>query len=90
MRANFQLQGVTSEKEWEFALEPQLDVEYAERSGTFRDLHPEWCRKPTPLAELEVRMATVNERLVAASHTEMVGDELLGGRLYTGPMYEKV
>ena len=43
MRANFQLQGVTSEKEWEFALEPQLDVKYAERSGTFRELHFTVC-----------------------------------------------
>jgi len=81
---------VTSEKEWEFAVEPQLDVKYAERSG-FRHLHPDWCRKPAPLAEeLEVRMSAVNERLVAAGHTKMVVNELIGGRLYTGPMYEKV
>ena len=71
-------------------MEPQLDVKYAERSG-FRHLHPDWCRKPAPLAEeLEVRMSAVNERLVAAGHTKMVVNELIGGRLYTGPMYEKV
>ena len=71
-------------------MEPQLDVKYVERSGDFRDLHPDWCRKLAPLAELEVKMSAVNESLVAAGHTEMVVDELIGGRLYTGPMYEKV
>ena len=90
MRTNFQRQGVTSEKEWEFVVAPQLDVKYVERSGDFRELHPDWCHKLVPPAELEVRMSAVNERLVAAGHTEMVVDELIGGRLYTGPMYEKV
>ena len=38
------------------------------------------------MSEME---AKANEKLRAAGHSEMIREELVGGRLYTGPMYEK-
>ena len=85
------MQGVTSEKELEFVVEPIVEEgRYAERGGGFRDNHPEWCRKPIPLSEFEAKMAEMNQKLTANEHTKMVIEELIGGRLYTGPMYEKL
>jgi hypothetical protein len=47
------MEGVTSLLEWEFVVSPQSAQEYTERGGTFREEHPEWCRKPIKFKELD-------------------------------------
>ena len=78
------MEGVTSEKEWEFVTTPQENYDYSERGGRFREEHPTWCRKPLPLDNFEERMRELNKKLDANGHTQMVVEELVGGRLYTG------
>ena len=78
------MEGVTSEKEWEFVTNPQEKFQYSERGGQFRDEHPTWCRRPLPLHDFEERMRGLNKKLDANGHTQMVVEELVGGRLYTG------
>ena len=46
-------------------------------------------RIPEPLSIYEERMHAKNEELAAANHTRMVIEEVVAGRLYTGPMFEK-
>ena len=57
---------------------------YAERDG-LRETNPEWCRRATPLGAL---METMEERcnrlLRKDNHSELIMEELVGGRLYTG------
>jgi hypothetical protein len=48
-----------------------------------------WRRTPRPLEEFRKHMAQHNERLVAADHTELQMLEVVGARLYTGPLYIK-
>ena len=91
----------TSQIEWEFAVHPQARSHFLEEGGLeakeewperkgFRDSHPEWCRTPKPLDELlELLEVKANARLRAEGHAEVIKEELLGGRLYTGPMYQK-
>jgi hypothetical protein len=76
----------TSEVEWQFVCLPEARDAYPERQG-FREHHSQWCRSPKPLAELmELMESHANERLRAGGHSEMILEELVGGRLYTGPM----
>lgn len=80
------MDGATSAMEWEFVLSPNvksLDL-YVERGGDFRTAHPEWCRKPYPLAKFERRMKRLNDKLKAIGHVPMQIEEVVGGRLYTG------
>ena len=87
--------GVTTDSitEWEFAYKPTRKFgQYPERKG-FEEEHPEWRRHPKPLAEfleegglLEVE---ANAKLRAEGHAEVILEEVLAGRLYTGPMYQK-
>ena len=81
--------GTTSAREWEFVHDPDTtagpDV-YSERGGDFRQMHPEWCRKPTALAVFEEKMRMKNEELERAGQTPLILEELIAGRLYTGPM----
>ena len=66
------------------------DGRYAERGGDFRTAHREWCRKPEPLSVFEKKMADeMNPKLVKAGQAPLTKEELVAGRLYTGPMYEK-
>ena len=91
----------TSQIEWEFATRPSarsyflqeggLEAEegWPERKG-FKEQHAEWCRQPKSLDELmELLELRANARLRAEGHAEVIREELLGGRLYTGPMYQK-
>ena len=78
------MEGVTSEKEWEFVTNPKEGFEYSERGGRFVDTHPEWRRKPLSLEGFKKKMAQLNTKLDGHAHTRMVVEELLGGRLYTG------
>ena len=75
----------TSHAEWEFVAKPKDGKKYAERE----QLRPDWRRGAMRVDELKRRMAGRNEVLVAAGHTELCVEEVVGGRLYTGPMYEK-
>ena len=56
-----------------------------ERHG-LRERSPKHCRKFVPLKELkELMEADTNRRLVKAEHAPMIEEELIAGRLYTGP-----
>ena len=85
------IQGTTSAREWEFVVSPKTDgaEEYTERGGDFREKNPEWCRKAIPLAFYEEKMRAKNEELKNSGQTELILEELVAGRLYSGPMYEK-
>ena len=62
---------------------------WPEREG-FRTAHPEWCRSHKTLEELtELLEVKANSKLRAHGHAELIKEELIGGRLYTGPMYQK-
>ena len=78
------MEGVLSEQEWEFVLAPSQKKEYAERGGDFRAEHPEWCRQALPLGVFELRMAQVNRKLAAKGLAQLIKEEVVGGRLYTG------
>ena len=84
--------GATSLEEWEFVVNPNPNgTSYVERSDGFDSEHPEWRRAnhAQPLAFYAVRMDAQNARLKSKGHTAMTVEELVGGRLYTGPMFEK-
>jgi hypothetical protein len=80
--------GATSRSEWEFVTAPSDERSYVDRQWS--EEQRDCARAPVPLAQLEVKMAGVNARLRAANHVEMVAEELVGGRMYTGAMYEKL
>jgi hypothetical protein len=66
--------------------EPHKDTAYPEREG-LREQHPEHCRKPKTLELMLQRMEVdCNEKLRAAGHSELIKEELVGGRMYTGPV----
>ena len=83
--------GTTSAREWEFVNDPDLNDQerYAERGGDFREAHPDRCRTPMPLEVYEKKMERLNEQLISEGLAPLILEELIGGRLYTGPMYEK-
>eukprot|EP00966_Prymnesium_polylepis_P205751 4767784-Prymnesium_polylepis.1 len=72
------------------AYEPLSDKQYPERGWGFAEKHPEWCRVNKPITEFEGDMDRINRRLGKEGHALMIIEEMLGGRLYTGPMYHKV
>jgi hypothetical protein len=83
----------TSMEEWEVVTNPVTDKVkkemYPERAG-FREQHREWCRAFRTIDEmLELMEVEVNEKLRKEGHTELIREELIGGRLYTGPLYAK-
>ena len=79
----------TSANEWSVAYAPEPGVVYPEREG-FRENSPQYCRKPKPISSFFVEGGVVetaaNARLRAEGHTEVILEEVLAGRLYTGPM----
>mgnify|MGYP003327693504 CR=1 FL=1 len=72
------------ERDWN-----RVKTAYKERGGGFREEHGEWCRQAIPLSVYEEKMEEVNATLVSKKHTPMVKEELVGGRLYTGPLFVK-
>jgi hypothetical protein len=78
----------TSAIEWEIVVHPNkkhLHM-YPERDG-FRDRNPELCRKYISLEEMKDKMTNdTNKRLIKHDHAPMIEEELIAGRLYTGPM----
>eukprot|EP00325_Prymnesiales_sp_UTEX-LB-985_P002783 CAMPEP_0174705770 /NCGR_PEP_ID=MMETSP1094-20130205/8869_1 /TAXON_ID=156173 /ORGANISM="Chrysochromulina brevifilum, Strain UTEX LB 985" /LENGTH=1050 /DNA_ID=CAMNT_0015903971 /DNA_START=465 /DNA_END=3614 /DNA_ORIENTATION=+ len=83
------MKDVTSKQEWEFVVKPDGSTAYPERGGGFREEHPNWCRKATELNVYAAKMEDMNRKLARRGHTHMIQEELVAGRLYTGPMYEK-
>ena len=80
-----------SRLEWRIVTNPSSAEAntYPERDG-LRERHPEWCRKARSLSEmLEVMEVQCNSKLREEEHSEMIVEELVAGRLYTGPMYMK-
>ena len=83
--------GVTTDSstEWDIVCSPEAGRDYPERQG-YRAHHPAWCRVPQKLAVmLQAMEDKCNARLRPQGHSEMIVEELVGGRLYTGPMYVK-
>ena len=81
----------TSAVEWEFAYLGAMPLtEYPERKN-FREKHPSWCRKPVPIRELMENLLEkeANSKLRAENMAEVILEEFLAGRLYTGPLYFK-
>ena len=79
----------TAETEWAIVVKPNKETDYPERVG-YRERHPGWCRVPSKLDDmLQAMEANCNERLRKDGHSEMIKEELVAGRLYTGPMYVK-
>ena len=86
------MEHTTSRLEYEFVVAPDLPnaaQKYAERGGGFRDRTPHWCRVPLTLDALERRMDEQNALLAAKGHAQLILDECIAGRLYTGACYEK-
>ena len=74
--------------EWEFVTYPQKrpEVPYPERHG-LRESDPACCRVPRTVDEMmEIMEIEANAALRQGNHSEMIVEELLAGRLYTGPM----
>ena len=79
----------TSAIEWALVTNPVKGTEYPERAN-YREKHKELCRVPITLEKaLEMMEEQCNEKLRADGHSEMIVEEYIGGRLYTGPMYIK-
>ena len=76
------MKGVTSEAEWRFVVDAKKNKQ--ERAALRHNLRLQ--RKPVPVSDLAKEMENQNEKLRAAGHDEMIVEEVLAGRLYTGPM----
>ena len=78
----------TSRDEFEFVVCPQKGKAYPEREDVRG--RPELCRRPLPPEEFEGSLRLKNKQLRAAGHPELMVEEQIGARLYTGPIYEKL
>jgi hypothetical protein len=82
----------TSVTEWEFVAKPKVpkageNMVYPERDN----MPANQRRRPIALQTMEDRMEEIcNLKLRKDDHSELIKEELVGGRLYTGPMYVKV
>ena len=78
----------TSETEFEFVVAPQPGKAYPERADVAHK--PQHRRKPLPPSEFAEALALRNRALAAEGHPELMVEEQIAGRLYTGPVYEKL
>ena len=78
----------TSRQEFEFVVTPQPGKAYPERRDL--QLKPKLRRQPLPPAALDEMRRAKNKQLRAAGHSELMVEEQIAGRLYTGPIYEKL
>jgi len=76
-----------SKVEYELVTCPKLGKLYPERES-LPPVHPH-RRNVWDLERLQREIERINECLRADKHTELIIEEAVGGRLYTGPMYEK-
>ena len=75
----------TSETEWEAVVKPEKDKAYPEREGTgsHERMHRSILGLDTMLERMEVEC---NSKLRRAGHSELIKEELVGGRMYTGEL----
>ena len=67
-------------------VKPEDGKDYPERKG-YRETNPVWCRLPKKLDAMMVVMEEAcNSKLRKEGHSELIREELVGGRLYTGPV----
>ena len=78
----------TSRDEFEFVVRPQPGKNYPERRDL--QLKPKLRRQPLPPEALDEVRRIKNKQLRAAGHSELMVEEQIAGRLYTGPIYEKL
>ena len=83
--ANYGLR-TTAADEWRFVVCAE-----ATKSEESEEMLPDRsrCRTPTPLAVFERAAEARNEALREAKQPPLTTDEIIGARLYTGPMFEK-
>ena len=78
----------TSRVEFEFVTRPVEGKKYPERSDLIA-----WTphhRKPLPPEAFAQTLAKKNAKLVKLGHPGLMQEELIAGRIYTGPIYEKL
>ena len=79
----------TSDVEWKFVAEPETAIRWpveARLSGTDEASH---MRKLLSKEVLQRRMELQNRRLDEIGSDNLTWPEVLGGRMYTGPMFQK-
>jgi hypothetical protein len=77
----------TSKQEWQFVVELPTQKWPAEAADKVsRD---DRRRKPLPLFELEAELSKKNVDLEKLQQPALIREELIGGRLYTGPLFVK-
>lgn len=72
--------------EWEVAYQPKADARYPERKGLEREHHRSFVPILSFMESGGQLETEANARLREEGHSEIILEELLGGRLYTGPM----
>ena len=77
----------TSRDEYEFVVKPIRGKAYPERAALRAT--PQRCRRPLTLDEIWEAVASCNTALRELREPELIKEEVAGGRLYSGPMYEK-
>jgi hypothetical protein len=79
----------TPQLEWHVAVDPEEGLKQLRRTvfpEETRDIEGDRKRSPQPLRALLPRLEEKNTQLRALGEPELIVDELLSGRLYTGPM----
>ena len=80
----------TSEVEWKFVVAPETPYKWPiEERLAGRAESANHMRKLLPRDMLEKRMQQQNERIRAVGGDELQDFEVIGGRLYTGPLFVK-
>jgi ankyrin repeat protein len=78
----------TPRTEYWFVAEPERDVDWPTESK-LADGASEMRRRPLPSKELGTRLGEKNVELRSLGEPELMHEEGVGARLYTGPMYVK-
>jgi hypothetical protein len=78
-----------AETEWRFVAEPESSNNWPSEGRPALVSGQPCVRSALPLSALEGAMHTKNCSLRASSQTEMILEEAIAGRLYTGPMFMK-
>ena len=93
MTSNYGI-STTPEIEWYYVVDPQAGLTQLQRASypqETRDIEDDHKRSanPSPLGELLPRLASKNGELRQRGEPELLEEELVAGRLYTGPMFQK-
>ena len=80
----------TSEIEWKFVVEPETPIKWPIEERLMNDeANKGHMRKLLPVETLKKRMDARNRQLSALQADLMIWAEVVGGRLYTGPLFVK-